>query len=328
MERDPQAAVLPVPLAPGSAGVRLMRVDEAAWAALLLAHDGVVTRADAFAHGWSAGAVEHRLGRSWQVILPGVLLTVTGTPTQKQRCLAAIAWAGKHAALTAETGLDPTAVGDVHVAVPHTRHLRTTAFVVGGGHVVPHRTTRVLVQTYGSLPCLPATRCVVDAAIGATSLRAVRALVASAVQSGRTTVPLLEEELRHARRNGSGFLRQALEEVGVGARSLPETVLLRALRKVELPSYRLNVDVYGEDGRWLARPDVVFDEIKLVVEVDGKRWHLDADRWVADVERHTRLEADGWTVLRYPASRVLSDPDGVVREIAAVAARLLARGAA
>jgi very-short-patch-repair endonuclease len=304
-----------------------MRVDEAAWAALLVDRDGVVSRADAFAHGWSSGAVAHRIGRFWQVILPGVLLTVTGTPTQRQRCRAALAWAGEHAALTAGTGLDPTAEGDVHVAVPHTRHLRTTAFLVGGGRVVPHRTTRVLVQSHGSLPCLPAARCVVDAAMGATSLKAVRALVSSAVQSGRTTVPLLEEELRHARRNGSAFLRQALEEVGAGARSLPEAVLLRALRKVQLPPYRLNVDVHDEHGRWLARPDVVIEELKLVVEVDGKRWHLDAQRWVADVERHTRLEAAGWTVLRYPATRVLADPGGVAQEIAAVAARLLRRRA-
>jgi very-short-patch-repair endonuclease len=45
-------------------------------------------------------------------------------------------------------------------------------------------------------------------------------------------------------------------------------------------------------------------------------WHLSPDRWAADLERHTRLEAAGWTVLRYPAARVLADAAGVVREIA------------
>jgi very-short-patch-repair endonuclease len=72
----------------------------------------------------------------------------------------------------------------------------------------------------------------------------------------------------------------------------------------------------------------VVDGVKLVVEVDGKRWHLDGERWVADVERHTRLEAEGWTVLRYTAARVLADPDGVAREVARVAARLARRDAA
>lgn len=302
-----------------------MRIDEAAWAALLDAQDGVVTRADAAACGWSRGAVEHRVGRTWQLLLPGVILTVTGTPTQRQRCRGALLWGGPHAALTAGTGLDPDGPGDVHVAVPHTRHLKPTAFLLGGGRALPYRTTRALTVRHGSLPCLPPARCVVDAAIGARSLAEVRALVSGTVQSGRTTVALLEEELAHARRNGSALLRQVLEEVSAGARSVPEAVLLKALRKVELPPYRLNVDVYDENGRWLARPDVVVEELQLAVEVDGQRWHLDAGRWIADVERHTRLEVAGWTVLRYPASRVLSDADGVAREIASVAQQLVRR---
>lgn len=287
-----------------------------------------MTRADAAACGWSRGAVEHRVGRDWQVLLPGVLLTVTGTPTQAQRCLAALLWGGRHAALTGRTGLDPDAPGDVHIAVPHTRHLGQQPFLVGSGMVIPHRTTRILTVRHGTLPCLPAARCVADAALGASSLAEVRALVSGAVQSGRTTVALLEEELEHVRRNGSGFLRRALEEVGAGARSLPEAVLLKAIRKAQLPPYRLNTDVYDEAGRWLARPDLVIEEIQLAAEVDGQRWHLDAERWVADVERHTRLEAAGWTVLRYPAARVLNDADGVAYEIAEVAARLVARRAA
>jgi very-short-patch-repair endonuclease len=72
----------------------------------------------------------------------------------------------------------------------------------------------------------------------------------------------------------------------------------------------------------LARPDFALASIKLIVEVDGARWPFTADRQVADLERHTRLEAQGWTVLQYTATRVLRDPAGVAAEMSAAAARL------
>lgn len=211
----------------------------------------------------------------------------------------------------------------MHVSVPHRRQLRSRAFLVGAGKVVVHRTTRELTAA-GGLPRLSVARCVVDAGLPLTSLTAVRAVVSAAVQQRRTTVPLLVAELARAPQRGSGLLRRALEEVGEGARSAPEAALARALRGRVLPPYRLNAEIHDDQGGWLARVDVAFLTVRLAVEVDGERWHLSAERWVADVARHTRLEAQGWTVLRYPASRVLADAEGVAAEIAAVAARLAA----
>lgn len=310
--------------------VLVMRIDERHWRTLLDSQDGVAHRRQLWESGWTQGAVEHRLGREWQVLLPGVVLTSTGVPTVLQRRWAAVLWGGPEAALTSWTGLAVHAVrchetADVHVAVPHRRQLSSRAFGVGGGglggRAVVHRTTRPL-ESVGTLPRLPVARCVVDAALGLGSLNEVRAVVSAAVQQRRTTVELLSAELAAAPQRGSGLLRRALDEVGEGARSAPEAALARALRRQQLPPYRLDVDLYDRHGRWLARVDLAFLTLRLVVEVDGERWHLSADRWVADVERHTRLEAQGWTVLRYPASRVLADPDGVAAEIAAVAARL------
>jgi very-short-patch-repair endonuclease len=313
-----------------------MRIDERHWRTLLDSQDGVAHRLQLWESGWTSGAVEHRLGREWQVLLPGVVLTSTGVPTVTQRRWAAVLWGGPEAALTSWTGLAVHGVrchetADVHVAVPHRRQLSSRPFGVGvgvggggrehGGRAVVHRTTRPL-ESVGTLPRLPVARCVVDAALGLGSLNEARAVVSAAVQQRRTTVALLTAELAAAPQRGSGLLRQALDEVGEGARSAPEAALARALRRQRLPSYRLDVDLYDRDGRWLARVDLAFLTLRLVVEVDGERWHLSADRWVADVARHTRLEAQGWTVLRYPASRVLADPDGVAAEIAAVAARI------
>jgi very-short-patch-repair endonuclease len=207
------------------------------------------------------------------------------------------------------------------VAVPHARRLREPEFQAGGGRVVLHRTTRSLCS-FRTLPTLPVERCVVDACLSSTSLNRVRAVASSAVQRRRTTPERLMVALDEAPQRGSRLLRTALSEVSEGARSAPEAVLARGLRGAQLPSYTLNADVHAEDGTWLGRADLVIEELRLLVEVDGERWHLSADAWVDDVERHTRLEAAGWTVLRYPASRVLRDVAGVIADIEAVAARL------
>jgi hypothetical protein len=164
-------------------------------------------------------------------------------------------------------------------------------------------------------------RALIDTGLEMGDLQDVRALVADAVQRRLTTLPALAHELAAAPVRGSRHLRQAIAEMSDGARSAPEAELLAAMKRCRgLPPYELNVDVHDAAGRWLAKPDVVFRAHRVIVEVDGMRWHLSPERWTADVERHTRLEAAGWTVLRYPAARVFADAHGVVDEIAAVLA--------
>lgn len=299
-----------------------MDVDERAWARLLASQDGVVSRAQALAVGWTAGALRHRVrsGR-WQLLVPGVLLTVSGTPTPRQRLRGALVHAGGAGALSHATacswhGLE--AIIDrgtvVHVAVP--------AEVRQGsrGYVQVHPTIRPLrAYARNGLPVVPVARAVIDASMTLLHENDVRALCADAVQRGRTTADELARELAAAPSGGSALVRRVLGEVQGGARSAPEAALLRALRRIRgLPPYALNVDLRDDRGSWLGRPDVVFASVRVVVEVDGWRWHSSPEQQRRDLERHTRLEAAGWTVLRYAAAAVLSDPDAVAREVAAV----------
>ncbi|SDA89416.1 Very-short-patch-repair endonuclease [Mesorhizobium qingshengii] len=53
---------------------------------------------------------------------------------------------------------------------------------------------------------------------------------------------------------------------------------------------------------------------KLFVEVDGSQ-HGDAGPAVADTVRTKRLEADGWTVLRFWSDDVIRDIDNVCQHI-------------
>ncbi len=57
---------------------------------------------------------------------------------------------------------------------------------------------------------------------------------------------------------------------------------------------------------------------KLVVEVDGSQ-HGDADRLAADKERSTKLQALGWTVLRFWNDDVVKDIDNFCLHIVTAA---------
>ena len=296
-------------------------IDDAAWARLLAEQDGLVTRAQALSVGWHRSSLAHRVRRGhWQVPVPGVLLTVSGTPTRRQLLRAALLHAGSSAALGAATacawhGIECIADDTrVHVAVPASVRVRSAPLV--RVHATTRPFTPVLVDR---LPTVPVARAVVDACLTMHGADDVRALCAEAVQRRMCTVERLSAELARAPSAGSATVRGVLAEIADGARSAPEAALHRSLRRVRrLPAYELNVNVYDRFGSWLARPDVVFWESRVIVEVDGWRWHRDPARQRADMRRQTRLEAAGWTVLRYAAADVLRDPGAVAREVAAI----------
>lgn len=57
---------------------------------------------------------------------------------------------------------------------------------------------------------------------------------------------------------------------------------------------------------------------RLIIEIDGSQ-HGDADQAAYDAARTSRLEADGWTILRFWNDEVLRDIDGVCRHIVTAA---------
>ncbi|MBP0618120.1 endonuclease domain-containing protein [Jiella mangrovi] len=63
--------------------------------------------------------------------------------------------------------------------------------------------------------------------------------------------------------------------------------------------------------------DFVCPVHRLIVEIDGSQ-HGDDRAQVSDAVRTRRLEADGWTVVRFWNDNVLKDIDGVCSHILAV----------
>jgi hypothetical protein len=124
-------------------------------------------------------------------------------------------------------------------------------------------------------------------------------------------------------RRGLRQARVALPLLRTRSESPRESVLRVIIVLAGLPEPECNLEVFDEEGRFLARGDLVYPEYKLLLEYQGDQHRTDRAQWRSDIRRTGRLEDHGWQVLqftdddlRYPAALV-----------ARIRLRLNARGA-
>ncbi len=281
---------------------------------MLSRQHGVISRQQAAEIGLTASTIRHRIrpGGPWQRVLPGVYLTVTGSPTVDQMEMAALLYGGRYATITGlaalrRYGFAVPATSFIDVIVPRTCY-RTDV-----GCVRLHRTTRVPDRVgennYIQIAAIP--RAVVDAALCLTSVRDVRALVAGLVQQGRCSVEQLAAELGQSRLKNSASLRLVLAEVAAGAESAPEVDLMHLIRRAGLPTPLYNPRLYlGEE--FLAKPDAWWQEFSVAAEVDSREWHLGPEGWERTMIRHDELAAAGIRVLHLTPAMIRNEPAKVV----------------
>jgi hypothetical protein len=304
--------------------VRSTALDRGALARLLRSQHQVVSREQTLACGMTHSARKHRLrpGGSWQTLLPGVYLALTGTATADQREMAALLHAGPgsvitgHAALR-RNGIAAAAPGVVDVLVPAKARSGSASFVR------VRRTSRMpeLVCVDGEIRFVTAPRAVADTVRDLSSLREVRALVAGAVQRRHCTVTMLARELEQGPRPGSRLLRAALAEVADGIRSVAEGDFRTLLKRGRVPMPMFNARLYDDAGL-IAVVDAWWPQAGLAAEVDSREWHLSPQDWERTMRRHADLTARGILVLHFTPSQIRKEQGTV---LATVAAALAAR---
>jgi very-short-patch-repair endonuclease len=101
-----------------------------------------------------------------------------------------------------------------------------------------------------------------------------------------------------------------------GSAASPQESRLRArLMLAGLPRPQSQVNVFDGSGRFVARLDLAWPELKVAVEYDGL-WHAGSPEQIhADRRRLNALVGLGWTVLHVTHVRLRDDFDGVVKEI-------------
>jgi very-short-patch-repair endonuclease len=83
--------------------------------------------------------------------------------------------------------------------------------------------------------------------------------------------------------------------------------------------------VRDEDGKFVARLDFAYPDIRFGIETNGADPHLALEPWENDQARGNRLIAVDWRVLNFPWSRILNDRAGVAAEVIEVVELLTGR---
>jgi hypothetical protein len=269
-------------------------------------------------------------GGQWRLLVPGVLLTTTDSPSTEQRRVAAALYAGEQAQITGLSALHwygfrhAPATDKVHVLVPHATRRRSAGFVVVQRTLALDPGAR----DGGPYRVVAAARAVVDACRSLTQLRDVRAIVAEAVQSRHTTLAAIEKELRRAARSRTGLVRRALSEVVEGVRSAPEAELRDITQRSSLlPPILWNPRLTTLTGRRLPTPDGWIDEVGVALEVDSAEHHSRDDDWTTTLERHNALAEHDVQVLHITPTEIRTLPRKVLARIERTYRSRIATGA-
>jgi hypothetical protein len=278
----------------------------------------VVSRGQLLALGMADNGMQYRIRRGgpWQAVLPGVYLTVSGTPSFRQKEMAALLYAGPGSVITGPVAL-------MHHSIRSTPNLDLIDVLVpaerqrlSAGFAQLHRTARMpaRISSIGLLRLALVPRAVADTARQLTNLRDVRAVVAGAVQLGRCTLGELADELRSGPIKGSAMFRSVLAEVVDGIRSTAEGDLRDLIRTAGLPMPLFNPSLYKGDT-FLGKPDAWWPDAGVAAEVDSREWHLSPEHWKRTRRRHDLMGTAGIVPLHFSPHDIRTDPGTVTQTI-------------
>ncbi len=283
---------------------------------------GAFTRRQALDAGATVDQVRWRVRRgAWVPVLGSVLRSAARSPDELTDLVAAsLTWPDAVVALGSAARVHRVPVAAdarVHVVVPSARRAR--------GRLTPHE--------------FPLDECDVVEVLGAqvTTLRRTvldclgrlppeQSLDLLAWVSARRLVTpedLTAWVVGHPRRWGNPGRARAAERLARGAVNPAEDRLHAILRQAGIRGWRAAASLREELGIW-AQADVYFPDVRLVIEVDGRRAHGDV-RFQSDRTRQNLLVGAGCTVLRYTWSDLVERPDQVAAQIRATLTRLRAR---
>lgn len=107
------------------------------------------------------------------------------------------------------------------------------------------------------------------------------------------------EELQHeARRIRGHKLDTVCADVREGSESPQETRLRLAIMRSRLPEPVLNLEIFDETGRFLARLDGAYPQYRVAVEYDGRQHADDPAQFARDADRWDDVRREGWDLVR------------------------------
>jgi very-short-patch-repair endonuclease len=286
--------------------------DDTRLAELALIQHGVVSRRQLFELGHTRTGIQRRLDkRRLHRIHRGVYAVGHPRLRAEGRWMAAVLACGTGAVLShrdaaALHDLRRIGSGKIDVTAPSRHNLPGIRC-----HYV-----RVLhpedATTVDGIPVTSLARTYLDLAEILNHARLIDVLEAGQRQNKLDVSALQAVITRSTGRHGTEPLQAAMAEL-TDAPPLLQSGLERAFRHIarthHLPMPQFNGYVEGE------LVDVVWREHRLVVEVDGRKWHIGKRAFSEDRRRDRKLVRAGWRVVRFTEDQVEQDPAGVAAEL-------------
>jgi predicted transcriptional regulator of viral defense system len=257
-------------------------------------------------HKRTASGRLHRCHRGVYSVVPLPLLT------RKGHWMAAALACGpgavvSHVQAAALHGLRPTEASRIHVTVPGGgRRCRRTIWV--------HR-SRVLtpadVTTVEGIPCTSVARTLFDIS-EMISRRGLERAFDSSETLELFDLGAIEDQLeRNPTRAGARKVRAVLDEHYIGStvtESELEEAFLALCRRIDIPEPQLQQWLMLPDGGPPIRADFLWRGQRVVVEVDGRRFHRTTQAVPRDGRRDQRLTVHGWRPIRTDGHQIFQRP--------------------
>lgn len=294
---------------------------------VLAAHEGVVGTSQALLFLTPSQLRWQITSGRWQKPVRGVVVSQSGPLTDRQMLRAVLLRAGPRAALAGLTAarLDglkgfsdklPFADYPIHLLAPYGYRKRTPP---AGLTCVTHYSVELTdadVHPARQPRRTRVARSLVDAAAWMPTDRGAMAVLAAGVQQRLVRADNLRQVTE-----GAGTLHRrklilaTLLDIEGGSQALSELdfirQVVRAFRLPEPSRQAARRDTAGR-RRWT---DVMWDEYKVVAEIDGSQHTEDPfQRW-DDMARDIDLSLDGYLTLRFPAWLVRRDPGYVAQRV-------------
>lgn len=246
--------------------------------------------------GWTERQVEDHAHRHWTAVHCGVFARARAPLTQRQRWFAAVLTAPgtvlSHASAAVCWGFVQRRLAIEIVSRPGSGGPRHH------GRLLVYRSTTLAphVEWHQGLPITSAARALADLAPHLAAEPLARAF-REALRLRATTIPEIERALE--RRRGTAALADLCRRYAHvpyrRTRSDAEGRALERYADAGMPLPAPNVRINGFEA------DLVDEERRLIVEIDGPQFHLFADQ---DEERERAWRARGYDVARRPSGAV------------------------
>ena len=167
------------------------------------------------------------------------------------------------------------------------------------------------VATRNSIPVTTADRTVFDLASQAAAWEVSKAYEEGLIRGYFSRNRMIVLAMRHKGRRGIRKVRALIDRDAPPSVTIAEAHrrLLELIRSSDLPHPRTEVRIDGKPA------DIVWEEAKLVVEMDGAAFHNTPSRIERDKLRDTKLAALGYLVIRVTWTELTKRPTALVSRI-------------